>query len=153
MVALPLGEVGVLDRQLRQLRARGRRKRAVALVELREQQTGREVVGAHVVEDDQQQILVGPRGARVRRAAGRRPGGERRPASSPSSLGARLRLVARERAQVGDGQLERRGASLLDRGAVDEAEAGAEDLVPVDDDARTRAAASRRPASPERARA
>ena len=58
LAALPLGEVGVLDRQLRQLRLAAVRQRAVCLVDLREQQSGGEVVGAHVVKDDQQQILV-----------------------------------------------------------------------------------------------
>ena len=58
-----------------------------------------------------------------------------RPASSPEQLvGARLRLFARERTQIGDGQIERRGVEcLLDRRAVDEDKPGAEDLVPVDD--------------------
>ena len=48
---------------------------------------------------------------------------------------ARLRLLTRERTQIGDGQVERRSFEwLLDRRAVGEQEPGAQDLVPLDDE-------------------
>ena len=132
---MPLGEVGVLDRQLRQLRLASVRQRAVHLVELREQQVGGEVIGAHVVEDHEQEILVWGEvheGGTQQDVTGERE----RPAAQLAQqlVGAHLRLFAREANAVGDGQIERRGVEcLLDRGAVDEDKPGVEDLVPVDD--------------------
>ena len=58
LFALPLREVRILDRKLRQLGLHPFPKSAVQLIELGEQDAAGQMVGGHMMEDDEQQVLV-----------------------------------------------------------------------------------------------
>ena len=134
-LALADREVGVLDRQLRKLGAT-----AVERFELGEEDAARGVVGADVVRDDEEQVLVGARDARGRRAAARPTRGRTDAApASPSSSIASVSLPAS--ATVSSTRPSRR--HLLHRRAVDQPDRRAQDLVARDDGVERRAAAPR----------
>ena len=148
--ALPDGEVGVLDRQLRQRRRPARRGTAVVeRASSRMRIADRPAVGDDVVHDEQQHVVVRRRGAAAcARSSGPAREVERPPrlvASSARRLRSRARSAAGPRGRSSR-QVERRlGDDPGPAGRPRSAKRGAQRLVPRDDLVeRARAARPRR---------
>jgi hypothetical protein len=132
--ALPDREVGVLDRKVGQIRRTAADARAVELRELREENPERPVVRNDVVQRDQEPVLLGSEPDQTR-AQERRAGEIERPfalfrGECPRFLHAFGRGPLGE---VGHGERQRHRLDSLRGLAVRRFEAGAQDLVPLDD--------------------
>ena len=129
---LPDREVGVLDRQLRQLRPAPGEERLVDQAELVGEHADRPAVGDHVVDDYHRDValLLGAH----EEGAQQRPAGEVERAGDldiDQLLGSELAPRRRQRAQVDDRERHaRRGRDDLHRPVVHHGEAGAQALVP-----------------------